>query len=316
MRNLAETSFAEILGGRDKPLHFLHLNDFLSKKLPQKEFIVEPIFPRQGLMMIYARRGIGKTYFALYIACAIAGGFNILGDRWKVDKARKVLYIDGEMPAGVMQERLKIFSDSETIPDHKNLIITTPDIQDYGIMPNLAKEEDQQKIESIISEQSVEVVVIDNLSTLCRVGKENEADSWIPMQEWILKLRSCGISVILIHHAGKNDDQRGTSKKEDILDTVIRLKRPKDYEAKQGARFAVSFEKSRGFMGDSANDFEVTMEIIENKILWKSIEIEDLEEKMVAELHAAKMSQREIAKELGISLSKVHRLKKRRDDSK
>jgi len=31
--------------------------------------------------------------------------------------------------------------------------------------------------------------------------------------------------------------QRGTSKGEDVMDSVIALKRPDDYTAKQGARF-------------------------------------------------------------------------------
>ena len=50
----------------------------------------------------------------------------------------------------------------------------------------------------------------------------------------------------MIHHQGKTGDQRGTSAKEDILDTVIRLDRPKDYRSEQGARFEVHLTKARG----------------------------------------------------------------------
>ncbi len=43
------------------------INDFLLKKLPPREFIIQPCLPKQGLVMIYAKRGVGKTYFALFL---------------------------------------------------------------------------------------------------------------------------------------------------------------------------------------------------------------------------------------------------------
>ena len=98
----------------------------------------------------------------------------------------------------------------------------------------------------------VELAVIDNLSTLCRSGIENEAESWLPIQEWLLGLRRRGMSAMIVHHAGKRGLQRGTSRREDVLDTTIAMRRPKDYEPSEGCRFEVHFEKSRGFTGDDA----------------------------------------------------------------
>jgi putative DNA primase/helicase len=113
--------------------------DFLSKKLPQKEFIIQPCLPKQGLVMIFAKRGVGKTYFALFLACKIAKGENLFDNRWKVNKQWKVLYIDGEMPANAMQERLKtLLVDSADID---NLSIITRDLQINGYMPNIATNE-------------------------------------------------------------------------------------------------------------------------------------------------------------------------------
>jgi hypothetical protein len=51
------------------------------------------------------------------------------------------------------------------------------------------------------------------ISTLCRSGKEDESDSWLPIQNWLLSLRSLGKSVLKIHHAGKSGQQRGTSRR-------------------------------------------------------------------------------------------------------
>ena len=92
----------------------------------------------------------------------------------------------------------------------------------------------------------VELVVFDNLSTLVSAGRENDAESWDAMQAWLLHLRRRGVSVLMIHHAGRGDNARGTSKREDVLDTVIHLKRPEDYMTTEGARFEVHLTKARG----------------------------------------------------------------------
>ena len=44
-----------------------------------------------------------------------------------------------------------------------------------------------------------------------------------------------------------------------MLDTVIALRKPPDYQADQGARFEIHFEKSRGFFGPEAEPFEVRL---------------------------------------------------------
>ena len=59
-----------------------------------------------------------------------------------------------------------------------------------------------------------------------------------------------------MHHAGKSGKQRRTSRKEDILNSVIALKRPPDYQASQGARFEVYYEKARDFCGADTDPLE------------------------------------------------------------
>lgn len=285
----------------------LNSKEFLSKQLPLREFIIEPCLPKQGLMMIYAKRGVGKTYFALFLAHKIATGGDLFGGRWKIYKQAKVLYIDGEMPANAMQERLRSLGcDFINNSGGENLSIINRDLQQNGFMPNLASEEGQEALEPFVKD--ADVIVVDNLSTLVRGGKENEANSWNPIADWALWLRSQGKSVIFIHHAGKDNNQRGTSKKEDILDTVINLKHPSDYNSEEGARFEVHFEKSRGFTGEEAKPFQVQLKLKENQASWQVSEIEDLRIKNILQLQKEGLTQRDIASEIGVSLSTVNRL--------
>lgn|SRR5215469_3119541 len=51
---------------------------------------------------------------------------------------------------------------------------------------------------------------------------------------------------------GKSGGQRGTSRREDLLDTAIVLEHPSDYAASEGLRCVVRYEKNRGFDGEDA----------------------------------------------------------------
>ncbi len=153
--------------------------------------------------------------------------------------------------------------------------------------------------------------MLDNLSSLCRSGKENEADSWQPVQDFLLRMRRKGVSVLLVHHAGKGGQQRGTSRREDVLDTVIALRRPADYEAVEGARFEIHIEKSRGVMGDKLAPFEAKLEVCNSAVVWSRKSLADVEKTRVAELVADGLTVREIAAELGVSVGKAHKLKKK-----
>jgi putative DNA primase/helicase len=218
-----------------------------------------------------------------------------------------VLLVDGEMPGKVLQDRFAAIVASNEKESTAPLTIITPDLQECG-MPDLSDPAGQRLIEEYLP--GISLVIIDNLSTLCRSGKENEGESWLPVQEWALRLRSRGISVLFIHHAGKGGQQRGTSRKEDVLDTVINLKRPADYRPDQGARFEVHFEKSRGIYGDDVKAFEAMLTAGQDgRQIWTT---QDLEESLTERVAAAlndDIPQHEIAEMLGVSKGTVSKHK-------
>jgi hypothetical protein len=139
------------------------------------------------------------------------------------------------------------------------------DLSSVGL-PDLATPEGQAWIDTQVGD--ADVLFADNISTLVRTGKENEAEGWLPMQNWVLRHRRAGRAVVLLHHAGKGGAQRGTSRREDVLDTVISLRRPGDYSPEQGARFEVHFEKTRGFYGEDAQAFEARYEVRDGGAVW------------------------------------------------
>jgi hypothetical protein len=47
--------------------------------------------------------------------------------------------------------------------------------------------------------KGVELLILDNLSSLTSVIRDNDAESWNPIQSWLLRLRRRGISVLVVH---------------------------------------------------------------------------------------------------------------------
>jgi putative DNA primase/helicase len=289
-------------------LMVLTLEEFLTMTLPDRDYLLHPIIPMQGIVILFAPRGIGKTFVALSFALAVAGGLSVFN--WRAPKGYHVLYVDGEMPALAMQERLSALALGMAAPAHamKNLSILTPDMQSRP-MPDLATPSGQMALEPFLD--GINLLVLDNLSTLCRTGKENESQSWQPMQSWLLDLRRRGLAVLLVHHAGKSGDQRGTSAREDIMDTVISLRRPRQYSMAEGARFQVHLTKARGIVGDDAKPFEVHLKTEENSLQWDVQELDDAELDQLKQLLSEGFSIRDCAEEMGMSKSAIHRLKRR-----
>jgi putative DNA primase/helicase len=177
---------------------------------------------------------------------------------------------------------------------------------------NLSLDDGQQALHLLL--EGLDLLILDNLSTLCTSGSESASDAWVPMQNWLLSLRRRGISVLLVHHAGTNGRQRGTSRREDALDTVIALRRPEDYSPKQGARFEIHFEKLRNRVDSvGAMPFEARLEIVESGghegVLWSCSELKPPLLTQAAELFAEGLSVRAVATTLRISKSEAGRLR-------
>jgi len=295
----------------DPGLCVLNLGELLIRDFPEREPILAPWLLTQSLTMIHAWRGIGKTHMALGIAYAVATGGKFL--TWEAPQARRVLYIDGEMPAAALRARLKALVEADERDfDPANFLILTPDAQD-GPMPDLATRDGQGAIGAIVANSNVDLIIVDNISTLCRnSGPENEAESWRGPQEWALRMRRLRRSILFIHHSGKGGAQRGSSKREDTLDVVIKLQRPTDYQPEQDARFEIHFEKYRNGAGDDAKPMEATLVADGNGHAcwtWRSVE-EGTYERVVA-LADEGFSPRDIAQELVINKSNVSRHLKR-----
>jgi len=190
--------------------------------------------------------------------------------------------------------------------------VLAADHSELGI--NLGSAEGQQELERHLNE--VDLLILDNLSTLMANGSEGASDAWLPMQNWLLRLRRKGVAVLLVHHAGVNGRQRGTSRREDALDLVIGLRRPADYSLEQGARFEIHIEKARTLAGEGASPFEAAAEACQTEtgkpgIRWVARDLKQPIFQRAAEMFGRGLSVREVKKALGISHGEAGRLRVR-----
>jgi hypothetical protein len=289
-----------------RQLRPLSMGKFLDLPMKPRETLLTPWLPREGLAMVYAPRGLGKTWLSSSVAWAVATGGTFLN--WRADRPARVLCVDGEMPAADLQRRFETIRRSTGVATFPDTLRILPAALEETGLPDLGTAEGRAALDACIGD--TELIVLDNLSTLLRSGRENESDDWGAVQGWLLGHRRQGRSVLVIHHAAKGGQQRGTSRREDALDVVLALKKPDDYRADQGARFEVHFEKARHFSGPDARPFEARMDDTGG---WHVADLSaDPEGDRVAALAASGMTQRAIADEMGFSLGKVNKLSRQR----
>lgn len=247
----------------------LSIGEWLSLEIPPPVILMEPWLIAETATMVYGPRGVGKTYFGLGLAMSLGAGIPFLG--WNCSERVPVAYFDAEMPAWAVEGRMRevlagLGLDAEAHEPDMRLLSSTLRYSKIGeTIPDLATPEGQGFIEDHIG--NARVTILDNLSTLVKSGDENTAESWQTIQDWIFRLRGQGVAVIFFHHSGKGGDQRGTSRREDILDTVIKLEKAEEREVPAGVDglglvFRATLSKGRHLTGPDCTP----------KIVWGEIE--------------------------------------------
>lgn len=293
-----------------KPLEAMDVREFVRMPIPKHAPLLGKWLLVQGLCMIHGARGEGKTFLAFWISCAVAAGQELFG--WKSAGPRKVVYLDGEMSSGMFQARIKSIPPRMR-PARGMLKVVTPDFQP-GVLPDLSSREEQELINAAI-DADTDLIVVDNLSSWSKSGRE-DSETWAPIAEWALRHRAEGRSVIFIHHSGKAGTQRGTSRREDLLDVVLALKKPSESSPHEGACFEIRFEKNRHLVG--ADVAPIKVQLVKDKQgkqdwVWESAQdrTEERLEQML-KLKEKGLNQSQIAKKLCVDKATVSRALRKR----
>ena len=193
----------------------LSLSDLMA--LPPVDWAVENLLTRQGLGILYAPPGVGKTFFALDLALSIARGVPFHG---LPTTQGRVLYIAGEGAAG-LGKRVKALRYARGWREDAPLYILPASVA-------FANDGDIERLLRTIDAigENFSLVVVDTVARALLGHEENSADSMG------LFIAACdaikthtGGALLGIHHAGK-DSARGMRGSSALLggsDSVLKL---------------------------------------------------------------------------------------------
>lgn len=307
---LASAEVATTKPALDLSKALVSYTDLLTMQLPERRRYL-PWLPEAGNVMVFGPRGVGKTFFQLALTASLVTG-KALWD-WEPEQPIGVLYIDGEMSTKELRDRLTALMN---IPPVAPLQFLTSEMvyqKCEGRDLILTAETMRQEVIKILdAHPEIKVLILDNISCLFSGINEDSKQDWEPINAWLIRLRHRGLTTVLVHHSGKSGQQRGTSGREDSLDTVIQLARPAGYDPREGCHFELNFTKCRSVQGDDVRPLDVHLQEMNGVLQWsvKPVEVSTLER--ARQLFAEGVTGTiEMAEELGINKGYASRILKK-----
>lgn len=284
--------------------------DLLALEIPERPRYL-PWLPEGGNTMVFGPRGIGKTFFQLALATALTTGKPLW--KWECPAPVGVLYVDGEMQLDELRSRTTALMNSPPVASLEfltsQLVYQRCGGKDLVLSSGVMR---QEIVKILDARPDIRVLILDNISCLFSGINEDSKQDWEPINAWLIRLRHRGITTVLVHHAGKGGQQRGTSGREDSLDTVIQLARSTGGDARDGCHFHRSFTKCRSTTGEPVAPLDVRLETANERLqwVWQPLEISTLERArcLVAE---GVQGPTELAEELGINKGYASRILKK-----
>jgi hypothetical protein len=222
----------------------LSAREWLDLDIESPPAYVEPFLHAESITMLFARAGVGKTFAVMDLVRAIATGTRWMG-AWETAHIPDVccVLVDGEMPPYQLKKRLRLmFGDSPPPGLH---VLSKQWFHKLGGRGfNITAEATRAALDELLDELAPQILILDNKSSLAFGVDENSNTEPEQVIEWLFRLRSRPMAIVMVHHAGKNGEQRGGSRFEDGMDSIIRLEVPKDAQAGDGV-FVASFDKAR-----------------------------------------------------------------------
>lgn len=200
---------------KEKEFRLYRASDF--PDLPEMRWLVEDIFPEQGLLCVYGSSGVGKSFLCLDLAAAVAEGVDWFGHP---TQQGDVVYVALEGQTG-LRLRVKAWEVYHVRPFPSGVRFV---FDDFFI--NELQEPRQLGTKILHDYCEPGLVIIDTLNRAAPGSDENScADmNGIIAGATMLKMTT-EAAVLLIHHPGKDATRglRGHSSLHAALDTVVEV---------------------------------------------------------------------------------------------
>ena len=212
--NLVRTRLDKALDSMIMPFE-----DFYMLDLPSREMLLYPWIQESDIILITSDYGVGKTWLSMELSSAIGNGRDAMSGLWKAVKQVKSLYCDGEQH----------YDDVKRVGRFVNLkgvhMLSKSYLEYRNVYPalNLNEQKVRALLYDYIIKHGFKFVVLDNLFSLWAGIDLDSAKEWHEPNQWLLKLRSKGVCVVLDHHLNKAKQQMGSQSKLFNINTSLVL---------------------------------------------------------------------------------------------
>lgn len=177
-------------------LDIISATDLMTNVYPPHRFLVDDLIP-EGLSVIGGAPKIGKSWFMLQLAIALANGQPFLNR--PTGEPRRVLYLALEDPERRLQSRMHDQGHASMIGSNLDIATVAPRL-DSGLLDPLAEWDDLSPLPG--------VALIDTYGLVkgpSRSGQATYEETLADLRPVKELIDSRDLSVILVHHARKGD---------------------------------------------------------------------------------------------------------------
>lgn len=201
-----------------KPLTLIPAKEITKIKMPKKQLVDGFIQPETVTSFIGGSDKF-KSTILLALAAAISTGKPFIGRKCKKSK---VLYMDKENPNFLIGDRLKKIHKGLGVRQNKNMyfLLGQGSFDDKKFLDSLT---------DTLIENKIKVVCIDSMIRY-HSGEENSArDINLIYRAFVRITEEAKAAILFLHHAGKNNQSRGSSDIKAMVDFSYKIER-KDNE--------------------------------------------------------------------------------------
>lgn len=291
---------------------------FCRKNSPARTnpYVIEPFLRRNSWMLLSGEEGTGKSYMAMALSAALSTGGKLFLN-WEIRQRKAtVMYVaDSEMTDDIIRERMTVLNRLYK-GCTENLIIEP--VKNLNLLDDGCEYVEKCILRESSESRCVEVLVLDHLLKLTNAHGDEE-EYWPKIRQWIEQLNDRGITVILLHHEFAGSRMLGTRLIAADAPARLHLDVVEQPDDNQTINFGVAIVKNRGGklkrkvtaisfnIGKSPRWITTTdTEAGKDNQNFRKMSREERREK-VLELRDS-MSNREIAKKLGCSLSSIEKI--------
>ncbi len=247
------------------PRRAISLRELMQQQFAPLTYLVPDVLPEGGLTLLVGRPKVGKSWFALQVACALSAGGFALGLDTPLPK-RSVLYCALEDGLRRLQRRIQLLATGYD-PDAFHVVTELSPLDRGGL----------EELRELIRSTQAQVVFVDVVARILPRRRRNDGvyqsdyDAFALLKDLAV---AEGVSIVAVHHESKapNEDPlmrvSGSTGLTGAVDAVLTLSKPRGEQmgtlfvtgrdVEKEGEYAISFTAGKWYLEGDAREVQMT----------------------------------------------------------